>query len=110
MTNYFNTFRVNAAIQNTVYTKGNNTLYTCPANCFAIVNIVLQGNGNAQVGGRIVMASLEANNDGSYGQTLGQSVLSPPIYVGPGQSVVTNVAGTFIQTAGISGAQFVNNI
>lgn len=64
-----------------VAASGNNssTIYTCPANSYAMLNALSYGgNQEATVGGKIIL--------------VGTSVIN--IYVGPGQAVVADTTST----------------
>jgi hypothetical protein len=85
------TIKVNAAVGATFATNG--TVYTAPADGYAIVNLVLSGGFNAtvQVGGRNILSTASTQNT---------------VYIGPSQSLVVSFysAGTLW----ISGVSFIN--
>lgn len=95
--------KISAAVSNTLSGAGNQTLYTAPANAYAIVNIFIinaaTGTNTVAVGGRTIdlTASSAVNK------------LFTGIYVGPGQSVTFN-NGSVSVTGHISGTQFINTI
>lgn len=78
------TIKVNAAVS---ASGSNTTLYTAPANGYAILNAYLPAAGNITVAGQIVNA------------VGGNSIA---IYVGPGQAVAC------VSSASISGVEFIN--
>jgi lipoate-protein ligase B len=86
------TIKIQTAISNST-TSG--TLYTCPANSYAIVQVSYNGNSAdvLSIGGQDLVKS------GNSGQFTG-------IYVGPGQAVIymPNISGT----GKISGVEFKN--
>jgi hypothetical protein len=85
------TIKVNAAVGNTV--TGNGTVYTAPADGYAIVNLVLSGSwgGTVRVGGRDLLSNATTQNT---------------IYIGPSQSLV--VSSYSAGTLNISGVEFIN--
>ena len=88
------TLKVNAAIS--ASTSISATLYTAPANGYAIVNLTASssaGGTTITIGGRNVISVTTA------------TVLGQTAYVGPSQSVVATI-GT--GNAQISGVEFVN--
>lgn len=115
MTSYPVGFKINAAVANISFNvAGNVTHYTCPANCFAIVNVGGSGTGTITVGGRLVYSRFENAGVTNYDSFLtldeGAGVsTSPPIFVGPGQSVVGNFTGSFVWSSSVTGVEFTNN-
>lgn len=72
------------------------TIYTCPANSFAICNFYMTG-------GTLPLCSV-GGVPASAGATVGVSQL----YVGPGQSVVISDGGAAPTSVGLSGVQYTN--
>lgn len=91
--------KVNAAISNQQDASGM-TMYTAPANGYAIINIsVFNTSANSAgitVDGLQMFASSGISNTYAFGT----------FYVGPGQSVVSQVGGT--NTVNITGVEFIN--
>lgn len=115
---------VNAAVSGTAdIVSGSVTLYTAPANGYAVVNIALgisqNSTGSVSVGGRVVVAMNAATADAGstvYGgrttaqfvsQLYGSTVTN--VHVGPGQSVVLSANGTGAAGGRVSGVSFVNS-
>jgi hypothetical protein len=89
------TIKISAAISNQVTNSG--TLYTCPANSYAIVNLAYDWTAAScffQVAGRTV------------GFITGADATVGPIYVGPGQAVTITAGAS--GTGYISGVEFIN--
>lgn len=126
------TIKINGAVSAaaTNITSGTQTLYTAPANGYAIINATLaHTTGNAgsidlRVGGQLVMSTYTApsgpflNSNGfvsastpfvSLQDTGKHSFTERGIYVGPGQSVELFPSGNLVgSTARISGVEFIN--
>jgi hypothetical protein len=106
------TIKVNAAVSATATTGttiGNQaTLYTAPANGYAIVQVRNDSASaacRALVGGRnaIEMAAAEPSADGAAG-----AVAQVTLYVGPSQSLVVETRSSAAATLVASGVEFVN--
>lgn len=85
--------KVSAAVANSRTSNG--TIYTCPANSYAILNAyIATTNDTISVGGVLVLYDAAAN-------------IMKTIYVGPGQSVVTAHGASGLIT--VSGVEFINS-
>lgn len=87
------TIKVSAAVANSRTSSG--TIYTCPANSYAILNAYIAvANDSIAVGGVTALTDT-ANN------------IMKTIYVGPSQTVVTTHGGSGLIT--VSGVEFINS-
>jgi len=103
--------KINAAVANS--RSSNGTLYTAPANGYAILNLAANAG---TLGCDITVASILVYSFNATGTTgapqsgaSGGQVGSVTIYVGPSQVVsVVNYSGT--RAIGVSGVEFVNAV
>lgn len=72
------------------------TLYTAPANTYAIVNLFVGPNARVQVGGRNIHSVAGVAQNFQH------------VVVGPGQSLIVTVNSTG-DVCAISGVSFINN-
>lgn len=104
MSTYSNntTLKVQAAIGASL--TGNGTLYTCPANSYAIVNFTNVGGTSGfqlLLDSKVVFTGFMSSPSAVEGSRPVQ------IYVGPGQSLVTSGGGG--QNAHVTGVEFKNS-
>lgn len=96
------TLKVAAAVSASA--GGNGTLYTCPANRYAVCNLWLNSSSNIEVN---VGGVLAAQVSSAIAATTGLQHQFQ-IYVGPGQVVeIVNESGSSI--ASLSGVEFANS-
>lgn len=99
MATYTNAIAVSGAV---AATNSGGTLYTCPANSYAIINVYAAFTGllggSISVGGQ-TYPMVFSNGSGGSG-----AVWTLTFHVGPGQAVVNTGGGT----VAISGVQFTN--
>ena len=117
----------NAVSASVVSTSTSGTLYTCPANSYAVLNVsgrINTGGTNQSievlVAGQIMfsMTALSGTSDISSsnglstiqgGATGFPAVQAATLYVGPGQSVTFAKTGSTASSIRITGVEFINS-
>lgn len=93
------TIKIQAAVLGSA-SNSSSTLYTAPANSYAVLNLFVVASGSA--GDQVTVGGNQVWNGGVATRTL-------QLYVGPGQAVATVYGGSPTFTAHISGAEFKNS-
>lgn len=115
--------KVNGAVSASRGTDG--TLYTCPANSYAIVNLSIDNDsgspdgvilfsidGKKLVSGSIISSGAAFFNGQSTlaGGNYGDTAVLTSVFVGPGQSLTVDfVSGGSGSTAYVTGVEFINS-
>lgn len=111
------TLKVSAAVSASIATTSTSgTLYTCPANSYAIVNVHCETNGTtghtafASVAGAVVcqVAYDQRNNSTDTAVRTFTKAISNNVIVGPGQSITYEKTAQTTTRVYVSGVAFIN--
>lgn len=80
------------------------TVYTCPANAYAVLNLVASKSGT----GSVTVGGIDLIPAGEYATPAGSYIRLTGVHVGPGQTVVANSSIGNAVNLYVSGVAFIN--